>query len=72
METNSALRPLHRSFNREKGGEEEYCAGLTLGEILELFELARVEYLRLFLNLVVLDKPLFELLPSRKRRNYRG
>ena len=50
----------------------KHCAALTLGEILEFFKLARVEYLRFSLDLVVLNEPVFKLLPSGKSRNYRG
>jgi hypothetical protein len=42
------------------------CFALTLGELLELFKLTRIKYLSLYLDLVVLDKPLFELLPRRQ------
>jgi hypothetical protein len=46
----------------------EQGSALTLGELLELFEFARVEYLRFLLNLVVLNEPLSELFPGRKPR----
>lgn len=64
----------HRSYDlNQKGGKgEEHCSVLTHSEILELFELARIKYLRFFLDLLVLDEPLVKLLPSRKPRVYRG
>ena len=55
----------------QKGIERKENAdpALTHGEILELLEFARIEYLRFFLDLFVLYEPLFELLPSSKPRN---
>jgi hypothetical protein len=50
----------------------EHGSTLTLGEFLELFEFAGVEYLRFLLDLVVLHEPLFELFPGRKPRHRRN